>query len=218
VKPPHRSTDRAEAIAAKISELVTLGVYAPGLQLRQTSLAQKFSASRAPVREALRRLAAEGILEHDLHRGFFIAHLSSDDAGQLYRLRHLLEREVLSSSHWPTRSQLAALERDVAQLDELMKAGKRGEWTIRHPEFLRKVFELSPQRFVVREVLRLRALTDRYRSLAAPEPRDARRPSTERHVVKALAARDRDRLLKLFADDCSRSEQRLIGSLSARGL
>jgi DNA-binding GntR family transcriptional regulator len=195
-----------------------LGVYAPGLQLRQTSLAQKFHASRAPVREALKRLAAEGVVEHDLHRGFFIANLSREDAWQLFRLRHLLEREVLSSNRWPMKDELATLATDVAQLDGLARSGQRAEWSACQREFLRKVFELSPHRILVREALRLRALTDRYRPWALTALEDARGAETQRAILRALAARDRPRLRKLFAEECRRSERELIGNLSARGL
>jgi DNA-binding GntR family transcriptional regulator len=170
------------------------------------------------VREALKRLAAEGIVQHDLHRGFFIANLSREDAWQLFRLRHLLEHEVLSSSRWPVKSELAALAIDVGQLAELLRSGQRADWSACQREFLRKVFELSPHRILVREALRLRALTDRYRPWAPTALADAGGPPTERAILKVLAARDRPRLRKLFAEECRRSERELIGNLSARGL
>src|SRR5689334_1338621 len=95
------SLDMPAAIADEIRSLVTRGVLAPGLQLRQTDLAERFSASRVPVREALKLLTAEGVVTHDVNRGFFVTALSSDEARQLYRMRHLLETEVLSSVAWP---------------------------------------------------------------------------------------------------------------------
>ena len=167
------------------------------------------------MREALKRLAAEGVVEHDLHRGFFIANLSPEDAGQLFRLRQLLEHEVLSSSRWPVKDELAALAIEVGRLDEHLRSGRRADWSACQREFLRKIFELSPHRILVREALRLRALTDRYRPWA---PANACGAEAERAILKALAARDRPRLRKLFAAECRRSERELIGNLSARGL
>ncbi|HVW70655.1 MAG TPA: GntR family transcriptional regulator [Steroidobacteraceae bacterium] len=213
-----RSTDIAGTIAEKISELVALGVYPPGLQLQQVELAEKFSVSRVPVREALKRLAAEGIVEHDLNRGFFVAQLSSDEARQLYRIRHLVEGEVLASIEWPSPTQLAALEKETDRLEALMKSGKHAQWAIAHRELMRKIFELSSQKVLVREALRLLSLTDRYRSLAPPPQRDARNVASEQHVLKALAARDRARLLRVFDEDRTRIEEQLIGSLVARGM
>lgn len=84
-------------IAQEIRKLINRGQLPPGLQLRQSDLADRFGISRVPVREALKLLAAESIIEHDPNRGFFVAPLSTDEARQLYRLRHLLEAELLST-------------------------------------------------------------------------------------------------------------------------
>ncbi len=56
------------------------------------------------------------------------------------------------------------------ELEALLAAGDRTGWNIRHREFHLAIFNLSPQKILVREVLRLWTLTDRYRSLL-PSPR-----------------------------------------------
>jgi len=212
-----KSSDLPAVIADEIRSLVTRGVFAPGLQLRQVDLASRFGASRVPLREALKLLTAEGVVAHDPNRGFFISVLSSDEARQLYRMRHLLESEVLSTVSWPSKEQLTALNDQLATLDKLMKSGDRAEWAIQHRHFYVTVFQLSPQKVLVHEVLRLLRMTDRYRSLG---PRDAseNNVSSERNMVKALAARDRQRLLRVFEEDRNRIEEGLIGSLIARGM
>lgn len=166
-------------IAVKLRGLISSGVYAPGMRLGQTELAERFESSRVPVREALKMLSTEGLVEHDPNRGFFVARLSSDEARQLFRLRELIEDELLSTIEWPSKAQLADLTRQNDALEELLNAGNRTEWWKRHREMQEAIFNLSPKKIFVREAIRLWSLTDRYRAIA-PMPR---RPSAERDIV-----------------------------------
>src|SRR5260370_9815476 len=61
---------KTDLVAALIRELIITGGLDPGEQLRQRDLAQRFGVSQTPVREAMRRLAAEGLLVCATHRGF----------------------------------------------------------------------------------------------------------------------------------------------------
>jgi hypothetical protein len=78
------------------------------------------------------------------------------------------------------------------------------------------IFDLSPLRFIVEEVQRLLRLTDRYRSLVQPPVN--RKAQQERHLLKALATRDRARLLAGFEEDRAEIEAGLLQGLEARGL
>ncbi|WP_233810242.1 GntR family transcriptional regulator [Paraburkholderia sp. HP33-1] len=187
-------------VASETRKLINRGTLAPGFQLRQSDLAERFGISRVPVREALKLLAAEGIIEHDPNRGFFVAQLSSDEARQLYRMRQLLEAEVLMTVEWPTAAQIREFKVLLAKLEEFIQAGNREGWIELHRELHDKIFDLSPNKVIKREVLRLMRLTDRYRALAAdisahPQHRSA---NIEARLVKALESKDRGLLLATY--------------------
>ena len=207
-------------IAEQIRAMIVRGALSPGVHLGQMELAEQFEASRVPVREALKLLAAEGLLIHDPNRGFFVATLSSEEASQLYRMRHLIEFELLSTVEWPTEAQIAEFGVMLDELEALLAKGDRAMWNVRHREFHLAIFNLSPQKILVREVLRLWTLTDRYRSLL-PSPQGRlgdRGAEDERMLVDALAKRDRERLLQAFEDDRTRVEEMLLRLLDARSL
>ena len=221
---PANATPRNAGIPARIAEqireMIVRGALSPGVHLGQMELAERFEASRVPVREALKLLAAEGLLIHDPNRGFFVATLSSEEASQLYRMRHLIEFELLSSVAWPTEAQIADFNAMLDELEVLLAGGDRAGWNIRHREFHLAIFNLSPQKILVREVLRLWTLTDRYRSLL-PSPRaraGERGAEDERVLIDALAKRDRERLLSAFEEDRTKVEQMLLGLLDSRSL
>ncbi|MBK5003050.1 GntR family transcriptional regulator [Pseudomonas sp. S31] len=70
----------------------------PGTAVRQQELATLFGVSRMPVREALRQLEAQGLLQVEMHKGAVVAPLIGEDAVDTYALRILLESEALRQS------------------------------------------------------------------------------------------------------------------------
>ena len=63
----------------------------PGARLVESDLTTRFMVSRGPVREALRRLAAEGLIEHVPHRGALVRRLSPREIRELFQIRIELE-------------------------------------------------------------------------------------------------------------------------------
>lgn len=207
-------------IADRLRHMVASGIFMPGMRLGQTELAEKFQASRVPVREALKLLTAEGFVEHDPNRGFFVTRLSVDEAVQLFRLRELVENELLTSVRWPDDAELALLSAHAEELERLLNEGNRSAWWGRHRDFHAAIFNLSPQKTFVREAMRLWGLTDRYRALLSMP----RRPSAERalvnkhDLVEALTNQSRQQLLKVRSERRRAFETRVLEVLEERGL
>lgn len=203
-------------IATQIQEMAAEGKLAPGVNFAEIGGAGKIAVSRMPVREALKLLVGEGVVLRDQNRGFFVAPLSSDEARQLYRLRHLIEHEVLSSVEWPTAAQLRKLQ---ALLDDVQKDLSRGDlsqWLYGIRDFHRSIFDLSPKKILRREALRIWTLCDRYRSLLTSTLVPT--STVGDHMIDALAKRDRETLLRSFEDDLSIIERSLLEVLQARSL
>ena len=201
-------------IADEIRGLVAGGVMAPGMRLGQIELAEQFNSSPVPVREALKLLSSEGIVSHDPNRGFSVARLSSVEARQLFRMRHLLEDELLLSVEWPEKAQLGELRKHALELEKLLEARDRREWWLSQRQFHVAIFDLSPHKVMVREVMRLWTLTDRFRAVL-PLPRG---PSKQLDLVEALEARDRDMLMNLRRDRRDAFEEVVLEMLDERNL
>lgn len=75
----------------KLREAIAEGVFEPGQRLIERELCETLGVGRTSVREALRQLEAEGLIENTPHKGPSVAQVSSEDAVQLYALRGLLE-------------------------------------------------------------------------------------------------------------------------------
>jgi DNA-binding GntR family transcriptional regulator len=85
----------AETVADSLRALILDGTLGIGLQLRQEDLAKRFGVSRIPVREALGRLQAEGLVEHFADRGSVVAGRSVDDLLETLDIRIALETQAI---------------------------------------------------------------------------------------------------------------------------
>jgi len=88
--PTHGGT--VDFIVGRLREEILAGRLAPGSRLVEGDLTARFSVSRGPVREALRRLAAEGLIEHLPHRGALVRRLSARAIRELFQIRAEMEQ------------------------------------------------------------------------------------------------------------------------------
>src|SRR5690349_20497608 len=88
------------------------GAVAPGQWLRESSVADSLGLSRTPVREALRMLATEGVIEMVPNRGARVVSWTTADIDEVYRLRALLEGHGAAlAARAATPEQLAHIQR-----------------------------------------------------------------------------------------------------------
>jgi DNA-binding GntR family transcriptional regulator len=81
-------------IAEQLRERILDGSFAPGEQISEVQLAARLGLSRGPVREAVQRLAQEGLLVSHRNRGVFVVELDDADIEDVYRGRRAVEKEA----------------------------------------------------------------------------------------------------------------------------
>jgi DNA-binding GntR family transcriptional regulator len=81
-------------IAEQLRERILDGSFAPGEQISEVQLAARLKMSRGPVREAVQRLAQEGLLVSHRNRGVFVVELDGSDIEDVYRGRRAVEKEA----------------------------------------------------------------------------------------------------------------------------
>lgn len=110
-KDPHEAKlSAAQRIEQALLEEISVGDMAPGQRLDEVGLATRFGASRTPVREALSRLTAQGVLVQGEKRGVFVAEYSREELGQIFEAMHEIEaacaRIVAQRLNLLTRSEI----------------------------------------------------------------------------------------------------------------
>lgn len=117
------STDAQNAAYEAIKGRIGKGSLAPGAWLREAAVAESLGMSRTPVREALRALAAEGVVELVRHRGARVTAWTVEEIDEVYRLRGLLEGYG---------ARLAARYADEAALAGMRRLADAFEEALRH--------------------------------------------------------------------------------------
>lgn len=82
---------RADHVRKRIRDGIHTGRYQPGERIRETEVAEWLNVSRTPVREALRRLEAEGLFTFVSWRGVVVTELDRQQVSELYAMREILE-------------------------------------------------------------------------------------------------------------------------------
>jgi len=123
-----KSRSLPDQIADAIVEGIATGVLLPGQRLIELDLASQLSVSRVPLREALKTLEAQGILERGQNRGVRIVELDDSRIDKICEVRAALETIAARHAIATFRAEPARLQRLEAVLVEMEEAVQRGAW------------------------------------------------------------------------------------------
>ena len=185
-------------VAEAIRQLIATGAAGPGQQLRQEQLATDLGISRAPIREALQALLAEGVVEHAPNVGYSVVRFSVEALEQIYRMRTLLESELYAASVpiGPTMAdELSGLNERMARAAEM---GERLALMDLNREFHFRIFGSAQLAEIEREVARLWIMSQPYRTVYIYDPAATRRVLDEhRQMINALTEGDQRAVIRV---------------------
>lgn len=149
-----------ERLAELIRHAIFDGSIAPGQALRQADLAERFGVSRIPLREALRQLEAEGLVEFSPYRGATVATLHADELEDLAEIRRVLDSRVLRLA---CRNFTPELGRELEEiLDARDLETDPLQWGHLHNRFYSTLFAAAGRPHLVRWILQVHAVSRRY--------------------------------------------------------
>lgn len=115
------------AVLAALRNMILTRQLQPGDPIRQDAIAEQLGVSKLPVREALKILDGEGQVTNRPHRGYVVAELKLEELLEIYRMRELLEEDVIQRTRTPPpretlRQMEEAMKRIESAGDDLSKA------------------------------------------------------------------------------------------------
>ena len=182
---------KGEAVYRELARRILDGTLEPGSSVNQEALAAQLGVSITPLREAVRRLDAEGLVIVEPNRSLTIAPLSVHEVRELYAVRLQLD---------PFAAGLAAINASAETVDRIaaMAVRKTEETTrgrmLANREFHRTIYRASANRTLGDLLDRLWDQTDRYRLIALRAEGHERKAERE-HKLIAAAIRSRDAAL-----------------------
>jgi DNA-binding GntR family transcriptional regulator len=189
-----------DVAAHRIRDAILSGELQPGEKIVEEQLCADFGISRAPLREALRMLAQQGLVEHLPRRGSRVADWSPSDILQLFALRHVLERHAIETA-LPLRDPDAALQPVCAALDQMRTATGDLDRDDAHRSFHAAVVALADNRQldIALEPILLKLQLPMARNMREEARHHRARDGIKRHHAILSALRTNDPLVVLAA-------------------
>lgn len=122
-EPVHRRSLR-ETVSNALRQAIFRGDLKPGDRLREAQIAEQMGVSRAPLREAIRDLASEGLVVSQAHKGAYVAEHSASDLWEICTLRAALERmavEIVARN--PSPDLIHNLRKSIEDMTQAFKQG-----------------------------------------------------------------------------------------------
>ncbi len=192
------STNKAQPVSlvdqvlGYVRDRILSGEYEPGARLRLQPLAEESGASLIPVREALRILEAERLVETIPNRGARVAPISRDDIDDLYRTRILLETHAVRESPPMPDEEKAEYLEILDQIQEASKADDEDRVLKLHRQYHFGLYNRTSSTWLPTLIDLLWKHTERYQRLSLPFRHDAA-DDEHRGVLLALLEGDSDK-------------------------
>ncbi len=190
------------------------GAYGPGSRLNIADLAKRLDVSAIPVREALRRLEAEGLVEFQPNRGVVVRQLSAAELRELFLVR--LPLETLAATEASRRRSEKSLQTLQSILRKMDGTRQDEVWRALHEQFHEELYTLSQLPRLTQTIVGLRGQMRPYAKLYNADPEQVRHVQAEHHaILKALRDRDDASIRRIMHEHLARPARLALGKLGA---
>lgn len=196
VSSPSKFRTKKDWTYLQLRDWIITGELEPGARLDQERLAEQLSVSRFPLRQALSRLAVEGlVLERD-HQSAIVAPIRREDVDDVYAGREALEAMLAATAAGRTDSdRVSSIGRILEDQKRAIEAGERPAYNDLDRRFHRAIYLGSGFEHSVELLEGLRSLSDRYVLLYLSDVRRAEKALREhQEIFKAYAEGDTERI------------------------
>ena len=199
-----------EAVTASLRRAIREGVLVPGERLTQSEIASQLGVSRIPLRDALRRLEAESLVEIDGHKGARVTALTVDDIAELYEMRIVLEGLCMEYAVGNLSASTAESLALLATASEDDNLEPRAAFN-RRREFYDELYRHADRPRMHRTIMQLRDNVDRYHLLLNRDHAHL----AHKELSEAIAAGDGVRASAVLIDHISEARDDLMAELAS---
>lgn len=216
-----RPGTRTSLVHEQLRRDIVEGSLPPGEKLRIEALRERYEVGASPLREALNRLSAEGLVTQQDQKGFRVSPVSPEELLELTRTRcwvneiALRESIATGDAAWEEHVLIAyhRLTRTPSRLD-----GQPGKvnpaWQKLHQAFHASLYAGCPSRWLIDFANMLGDRADRYRYLSAATQAAGKRdvPAEHKAIMEAVIGRRTDDAIRLVNEHLVRTTQTLLGA------
>lgn len=199
----------------KLRNAISRGLYPPGMRLVERELCEALGVSRTSVREALRQLQAENLIEVGKRRNITVAVISSKDAEDIYLMREMLE--TLAVKRFVARADENAIKKLVRIHKELRKVLNKGdvrELALMASEFYETILVNSDSKVIADMARQLLTRVNylRMRSMAEPHRLEDGIHEWDR-LIEAIVAGNANAAAKAMSEHLANARRAVVAKL-----
>lgn len=206
----------------RLKRHILSGALEAGRALRQEAIARQFNVSRVPLREALSRLEADGLLESRPHRGFVVTTLDAEEIVEVFELRSVIEEHAgLVAARSRSDEDVLEAEDLVSKMNALDRADPdfASNWMLLNYEFHARLIASSGRRRLARIAGNLRGAVEPYVRLELAITGDVDEAAREhQEMLAAFRAGDAFALARLSREHVDHTAARLLAGLRTRAV
>jgi DNA-binding GntR family transcriptional regulator len=208
----------AEKAFETLQAAIVTGRLRPGARLPIEDLAELLDMSPMPIREAVRRLHAAGLVENVPHRGARVTELSVTDLAEVYEVRLALEGQAIRRAAGRfSRDAARQARRRLTELEQLSE-GKSSAASVAHARFHLALYEAAGSVWLLRLIRPAWETSERY-CLEVPLCRQLRaRAAEHQEILAACDAHDPDRAAAALHDHLARTANCLAQAMGGERL
>lgn len=185
-----------EVVYESLRRTIISGVIPAGERIVEKEYAERLNISRTPVREALRLLEMEELVEYLPRTGVVVKRISVEDAIEIYKIRHSLE--VLASINAMdniTEEEIKDIENLLDITEQKNKDGDVEEVIRLFGVFNTKIYEASRMKRLANMISRLNEYLQRFRNISISENERREKALREHRIIlKAIAEKNKDQI------------------------
>ena len=181
-----------QEVAVLLRDQIFAGTLPPGSFIDEAALCESLKISRTPLREALKVLAAEGLVRHEPRRGSFVNQVTEQDLDEIFPIIALLEgRCAFEAARNASDADIAALDAMHARLTEYAQAKRINDYYATNFSIHEAIITLANNRWLAQAIADLRKILKlaRLQQLHAPGRLEQ---SLAEHLAIYAALRSRD--------------------------
>ena len=201
----------ADKLISDIRNEVSSGILKPGDQLEVTALAERFSVSRTPIREAIRTLVESGVLETRPRKGSFVRVLSAKQLLDLFQVAAELEGMACRLAALSlTKENVEAIESGLAKCTQAAEFQNNVEYAMANLDFHTAIHNASGNDWLIEQLRQLQINLNSYRTMPY-EIRGRLKKSTDEHkiICDAILSGDGEHACNLMRDHMMLQGKRL---------
>lgn len=190
----------AEEAYARINQMLLEGEIPPNGLVREADLVRRLGLTRTPIREALVRLQAEGVLQAIPSGGYLVVEIDVDDLREVYDVRAVLESHAARlAAQRRTRTDIAQLEDLFEEMERAISAGDEALLAQLNSRFHETIAIASRNTYLQSMLGNIRNVFERYRRRAVNDPgRRTHSHDEHRDLIDAIRAGDADRAAEII--------------------